>query len=222
MSDFIAGYAASPRRCAYYPISGAIVAALRADLVGHETSSEPLSDWQASPRGADTQAGKGALGGDRGSEAKAEERSEGAIAHRVQKAHVTNTSPLPSSVQATALKVPAFEHGAGLAQAQSKVLQVLGFGRHRRPPSLASPYQPSQYSSPRTQNDLPQVKRVGDGAAHAFGSALTSTPFFPARQSLGCWIPSQPQTRGPPPTHMYVRGWQLPVPQFPDGSLHIW
>jgi uncharacterized protein YdhG (YjbR/CyaY superfamily) len=34
----IAGYAASARHCAYYPMSGAVVSALEADLEGYETS----------------------------------------------------------------------------------------------------------------------------------------------------------------------------------------
>jgi uncharacterized protein YdhG (YjbR/CyaY superfamily) len=34
----IAGYAASAKHCAYYPMSGAIVEALAADLEGYETS----------------------------------------------------------------------------------------------------------------------------------------------------------------------------------------
>lgn len=34
----IAGYAASAKHCAYHPMSGAVVAALRSALVGYETS----------------------------------------------------------------------------------------------------------------------------------------------------------------------------------------
>lgn len=34
----IAGYAAGAKHCAYYPMSGAVVAALKAELAGYDTS----------------------------------------------------------------------------------------------------------------------------------------------------------------------------------------
>ncbi len=34
----VAGYAAFPRHCGFYPMSGNVVASLRADLAGYETS----------------------------------------------------------------------------------------------------------------------------------------------------------------------------------------